>query len=1056
MMQFFRKCLLGVSFVTALLWGQTPTYNLSAFYCVPQGTAVTIRPTPSSPTGGVYSLNPLPIAGGVTINPATGFITIVPTATASQFAITYNGTPVNIIGATNLNISRPDVNILNYNAFCDAGGFINPTNPADVRTIKFSPAGLDIDVRTGIINTAKSLAASYTIINEGTDANNCSFSLSTPLDLNFSMSLISKIDICEGGALQLPDDISGAVFDNITNYEIAFPKNPTVNYPNLNPTPLNPIIVDYTGVWTVTGYYNRTCKTTQTIDVTVKPQPKRPALLKFESCEISRETEFDILRYTIVQPGEIGDLTWQVNGLLDNGVASLVSSADPDNKVGEWVITIPVNQPFTTVGGNFNIINTIATNPPLAGCTTIPLQAEPFNLIKPDFTIGAISPACSGYEFSEVEITTPVPADIYNYGFLAVGEKQYQDAGRVQNQQVGIIIQDPAQLFSDLVAIDKNNNCKFSQVINTPNNGIQSLNGWDGKLALTYDACIADVLGLGTTPYTYLENNLKPKPQVWHSIFDPTFDPAFGQTLNGIANPHYGTVQGAVLLPQQTNFGVTNNKDITPLQQFGALYDLKIGKADIDIDEDNGQVLDYQKLLLQTNTTGTPNGYNIYQIPYTYVEALPTRKNCVYEHNATLYVGPRRVPDAGRVWIGEVGNSLHDFSNGYDAVTGGYADELGDYRVTQEPGKYTSLPNILRHQAGVYSAMDYTITPIRDPADVTKTVDPDKLKTKSSYEIELRDNVTTCGATHLATIEPRDIDKFFKLKSEIKQCYGEPKMAQEFFEVLDLAITDNITLVKDIENGVETIYGIDYKPDDKLDQYKSQEDGDLDVLLNFAVTDITGVRYTDTEINNEVRLVLLEKQDPNFTYNPNTLTLSDRDRNTVLNPIYLNDLNLLKHEAPGAFWIEDPRFAGLNLVNDVTGQIRVADFFQHLQILKKGDEYFDIKHKTANGCAQSFEKLIFDVNIKTFDGFSPNGDDKNALFFIENIEYFPYLNIEVYNQNGDLLFRQAGYDNTWDGRVNQRQSAAKIGTKLDAGVYHYIIRKAEGYSPVIGTFEIRY
>ena len=200
----------------------------------------------------------------------------------------------------------------------------------------------------------------------------------------------------------------------------------------------------------------------------------------------------------------------------------------------------------------------------------------------------------------------------------------------------------------------------------------------------------------------------------------------------------------------------------------------------------------------------------------------------------------------------------------------------------------------------------------------------------------------------------------------------------------------------------------------------------------------------------------MEKQDPNFTYNPNTLTLSDRDRNAILNPVYLNDLNLLKHEAPGAFWIEDPRFAGLNLVNDVTGEIRVADFFKHLQILKKGDEYFDIKHKTANGCAQSFDKLRFEVDIKTYDGFSPNGDDKNALFIIDHLEYFPYLNVEVYNQNGDLLFRQAGYDNTWDGRVNQRQSAAKIGTKLDAGVYHYIIRKAEGYSPVIGSFEIRY
>lgn len=1071
MMQFFRKCLLGVIFVTALLCGQTPTYNLSAFYCVPQGTAVTIKPTPSSPTVGVYSLNPLPIAGGVTIDPATGFITIVPTATAAQFAITYNGTPVNIIGATNLNISRPDVNALNYNAFCDAGGFINPTNPADVRTIKFSPATLDIDIRTGIINTAKSLAAIYTIINEGTDANNCSFSVPTTVNLAFSMSLISKIDICEGGALQLPDDISGAVFDNITNYEIAFPKNPTVNYPDLSSTLLNPLIADYTGIWIVTGYYNGTCKTTQTIDVTVKPQPKRPAVLRFDNCMVSQHTDNDTLRYTIDTPGEIGDLTWQFSGGLDNGGARLVSPADPDNKAKEWVITIPVNQPFTTVGGNFNIINSITPVPALAGCVTIPSPPIPFNLTKPNLIIADILKNCSGTD-SEILLTAPDPADVHSYGFVKVREDKYTAGATVAGQVVSFNIPDPDSEFTNMLVIDGAKQCKFSAPLNPR---LRSVNGWDGKDALKYLACVNDELNspmaVPPTPYTYgLLNNLSVVPLGTTPFYPtPLFDQGFTVDNNN-NNPGLGLVytsNGVVLLPGQdhaVSLATTfqNNKPIAiGTNNAGSNYLPIIGT---DIDEGNGEV-SYNTLLpkINANPDANPNGYNIYSIPYVYGEEIQTPtgiRTCQYDYNATLYVGPRRVPDAGRVWIGEVGKAEHDLSNGYDAGTGLYGNRLGDYKVTQEPGKYTNLPDILRHQAGVYSAADYNIEPILDPADVTKTVDQDKLKTKSSYEIRLIDKISTCGADHVAQIEPRDIDKFFKLKSEIKQCFGDAKMAQEFFEVLDLAIvnsTDGITLVSETDNaGVVTDQNINYNPTDKLTQYQSQEDGDLDVELNFAVTDITGVRYTDTEINNNVKLIMLEKQDPNFTYNPNTLTLSDRDRNAILNPVYLNDLNLLKHEAPGAFWIEDSRFAGLNLVNDVTGEIRVADFFKHLQILKKGDEYFDIKHKTANGCAQSFDKLRFDVDIKTYDGFSPNGDDKNALFIIDHLEYFPYLNVEVYNQNGDLLFRQAGYDNTWDGRVNQRQSAAKIGTKLDAGVYHYIIRKAEGYSPVIGSFEIRY
>jgi gliding motility-associated-like protein len=1069
MMQFFRKCLLGVSFVTALLWGQgLPNYNLSNFYCVLQANAITITPSPR-PVG-LYALVPLPGANGLGVNiEVNGTIIISNNATQGNYNISYNGTLLQKNGVPILlSVSRPDVAALNYAPLvCDANGFINPIGVA--KTVTATPDGLSLNAQ-GVINTALSKPNNYTVTNTATDVNSCSFSFSTNVNLDFSMNLIAQLDICEGGVLSLPNDISGSNFININTYDIIFPNgtNSLALIPN-NPT--NSAIIDptLTGAWTVTGYYNGTCKTTQTIDVTVKPQPKRPAILRFDNCMISQHTDNDTLRYTIDTPGEIGDLTWQFGGGLANSGATLVSPADPDNKAKEWVIAIPVNQPFTTVGGNFNIINSITPVPSLAGCVTIPSPPMPFNLTKQDLAIQSILPNCSG-DNALITLTAPAPADLHSYGFVKDGEDKYTAGATVAGQVVSFNIPDPDSEFANMLVIDGATQCKFSVPLNPK---LRSINGWDGRDALKYSACVNDELNppaaLPPTPYTYGLNTLFVVPMGATTPFYST--PLFDANIAVLNNNAGHTSNGVVLLPGQNHTiaaGATtfqNNKPIAiGTNNAGSNYLPIIGT---DINAGNGQV-SYNTLLHNINAdpNANPNGYNIYSIPYVYGEEIQTPtgiRTCQYDYNATLYVGPRRVPDAGRVWIGEVGKAEHDFANGYNAGTGLYGNRLGDYTVTQEPGKYTNLSDILRHQAGVYSVADYNIAPILDPADITKTVDQDKLKTKSSYEIRLIDKISTCGADHIAKIEPiDDIYKFFKLKSEeIKQCFGDAKMAQEFFEEgLRIDIIDKIT----VEFEDDVVGNEDYQPTEKLTKYVSKQDKDTDLFLTFSVTDITGVKYGGTvakpnpkdEINNSVHLIMLEEQKAAFGYMPTQNPSFDRDKTTILTALPNLTLDINKHQAPGAFWIKDPRFAGLNVINDVTGEIRVKDVFDHLKILKKGDESFEVYHRTVNRCDEDFTKLTFEVDIKTYDGFSPNGDDKNALFIIDHLEFFPYLNVEVYNQNGDLLFRQAGYDNTWDGRVNQRQSSAKIGTKLDAGVYHYIIRKAEGYSPVIGTFEIRY
>ena len=59
--------------------------------------------------------------------------------------------------------------------------------------------------------------------------------------------------------------------------------------------------------------------------------------------------------------------------------------------------------------------------------------------------------------------------------------------------------------------------------------------------------------------------------------------------------------------------------------------------------------------------------------------------------------------------------------------------------------------------------------------------------------------------------------------------------------------------------------------------------------------------------------------------------------------------------------------------------------------------------------------------------FSPNGDDKNETFYIDNIWMWPNNEVYIFNRWGNEVFHQKGYDNTWNGE------------NLPTGTYYYIV-----------------
>jgi gliding motility-associated-like protein len=70
------------------------------------------------------------------------------------------------------------------------------------------------------------------------------------------------------------------------------------------------------------------------------------------------------------------------------------------------------------------------------------------------------------------------------------------------------------------------------------------------------------------------------------------------------------------------------------------------------------------------------------------------------------------------------------------------------------------------------------------------------------------------------------------------------------------------------------------------------------------------------------------------------------------------------------------------------------------------------------------------------NGMSPNGDGFNDLFVITNIGG-KKVDIQIFNRWGAVVYKNANYDNTWNGTAN---TGFGMGEDLPTGTYWYIIK----------------
>jgi gliding motility-associated-like protein/uncharacterized repeat protein (TIGR01451 family) len=83
------------------------------------------------------------------------------------------------------------------------------------------------------------------------------------------------------------------------------------------------------------------------------------------------------------------------------------------------------------------------------------------------------------------------------------------------------------------------------------------------------------------------------------------------------------------------------------------------------------------------------------------------------------------------------------------------------------------------------------------------------------------------------------------------------------------------------------------------------------------------------------------------------------------------------------------------------------------------------------------------------EGFSPNGDGINDVFFIRGIDNYPNNVFTVFNRWGDKIFTASPYQNNWDGKTTMGVRVG--GDELPVGTYFYTLDLGDGSKVFKGT-----
>jgi gliding motility-associated-like protein len=123
----------------------------------------------------------------------------------------------------------------------------------------------------------------------------------------------------------------------------------------------------------------------------------------------------------------------------------------------------------------------------------------------------------------------------------------------------------------------------------------------------------------------------------------------------------------------------------------------------------------------------------------------------------------------------------------------------------------------------------------------------------------------------------------------------------------------------------------------------------------------------------------------------------------------------------------------------------------YLDNLNEGD--YDVAVRDATGCEYEVGTISLTDNpvecLRVPTAFTPNGDDNNDTWRIENLEMFPKAVVHVYNRWGQIVYNAGTGEEPWDG-------TDESGKLVSTGSYLYVINLYNGANPYSGIVTVVY
>lgn len=115
--------------------------------------------------------------------------------------------------------------------------------------------------------------------------------------------------------------------------------------------------------------------------------------------------------------------------------------------------------------------------------------------------------------------------------------------------------------------------------------------------------------------------------------------------------------------------------------------------------------------------------------------------------------------------------------------------------------------------------------------------------------------------------------------------------------------------------------------------------------------------------------------------------------------------------------------------------------------------FYGVTVSDNNGCEyyQEIEVPSSDQScITAYSAFSPNGDQNNDYWHIDNIELYPDALVEVFNRWGERVYSTKKYINAWEGAWQGMYE----NNPLPSATYYYVITLNNDEEPIAGTVTI--